>query len=168
MPTPTYTPLANITFSSSAASVTFSSISQAYRDLVLVVSTKWSVDNIGGVIRYEYNSDTDNANYTKVYMYGDGSSTYSGTQTTASFPNVGVFGYGSPAPLFMIKSDILDYSAIDKHKSYLNRVDYPGGQTNAMAMRWANSAAISSIAVKSSGGASFASGSTFALYGIAA
>jgi hypothetical protein len=50
-----YTALANVTLGSSAASVTFSSISQSYRDLVLVITaTTSAVDN--AFIRF--NSDS--------------------------------------------------------------------------------------------------------------
>jgi hypothetical protein len=168
MPTPTYTPLANITLTGSASTITFSSISQSYKDLVIVIAAAQITANNGLTVRYEFNSDTNNSNYTKAYMYGDGSSYYSGTQTTASFPNAGFFGYGDPAPLFSIKTDIADYSATDKHKAYVNRVDLSasGNQSNAMVMRWANTSAITSIAIKFS--TSVITGSTFALYGIAA
>jgi len=49
-----YVPLANLTLGSSAASVTFSSISQAYKDLVLVIEATTSALDVA-IIRF--NSD---------------------------------------------------------------------------------------------------------------
>lgn len=164
MGTPTYTPLASLTLSASAASVTFSSISQAYRDLVLVVTGTWPV-NSSAQMRFEFNTDTTSTNYYRVSMYGDGSTAYSASSNGNSFPGSS-WGYGSPAPLWQVVANFQDYSASDKHKSYLVRTDDAANQVSANALRWANTAAISSLSVKA--GLNFQAGSSFALYGIAA
>ena len=59
----TYTPLATSTLGSAAASVTFSSISGSYTDLVLVISCAQSA--AGGGLRFQFNSDTG-GNYSTV------------------------------------------------------------------------------------------------------
>ncbi len=164
MPTPTYTPMANITLSSSAASVTFSSISQAYRDLVLVVQVKAS----GGIADafIKFNSDSTSANYPAVYAQGYGSGTYSGTAT-----NAGIKLYQAaniPTTEFVQANlSIMDYSASDKHKTTLTRANFVSDGTIMQADRWANTAAITTFSISTPYN-SFASGSTFALYGIAA
>jgi hypothetical protein len=61
----------------------------------------------------------------------------------------------------------MDYSATNKHKSVVTRNDHPS-HTQAQANRWANTAAITSISIAVRGGSSFASGSTFSLYGVIA
>jgi len=163
MPTPTYTPLANLTLSGSAASVTFSSISQAYRDLVLVVTgtSAASFANCQIVL----NSDAG-TNYSTVYMNGDGSTAASGATLSTSK------GWLQQNPTFItttptsVIASIVDYSASDKHKSWLSRTDRADGRTSALAGRWANTAAITSLQVKLDG-QSLAAGSTFALFGIA-
>lgn len=162
MPTPTYTPLANITLGSSAASVTFSSISQAYRDLVLVSNILGATADANLFLRF--NGDTG-TNYSFVQMYGSGSS----TGTSAATLTQVVSGItASTTQRATATHSLIDYSATDKHKSLLNRSDsaqYVG--TFAIATRWANTAAITSIQAFTSSDA-FAAGSTFALYGIAA
>lgn len=156
MPSATYTPLANITLGSSAASVTFSSISQAYRDLVLVCAGT-SASNSNWQLRL--NSDT--ANYSTVYMLGAGSgSGSSGTDTL-------LLGGGIGTSLSQSTFQIMDYSATDKHKTVLNRTDKVDDATYAWANRWASTSAVTSVLVRCANGANFSTGSTFALYGIA-
>ena len=159
MGTPTYTALANLTLSSSAASVTFSSISQAYRDLVVVINGTTSAN---ASILFTYNSDTTATNYNWVTMFGTGTSAVSSSGNSNN--NIGNM-YTS---LTTSRVQIMDYSATDKHKSALTRVDNAGIITTAIASRWSNTAAITTLGLTLSTGGSFASGSSFALYGIAA
>ncbi len=156
MGTPTYTPLANLTLGSSAASVTFSSISQAYRDLVLVVNG--SLTSPGNLVNMTFNSDTTTTNYSWVYILGDGSS-----PTSAS---VNTYQLLVMATNSQVNLSIMDYSASDKHKSSLSRISTADTNVQARAMRWANTAAITSIALTANA-TTFASGSTFSLFGIA-
>jgi len=162
MPTPTYTPLANITLGSTVTSVTFSSISQAYRDLVLVCDLKGTVliD-----IRLRLNSDTG-ANYSYVYAYGDGSSNASGSYSGDTQMSLDFISYATSTNAHISKAEIMDYSATDKHKTVLVRGN-SGAGVDMSAQRWANTAAVTTAQVRPSSG-SFAVGSTFALYGIAA
>jgi hypothetical protein len=162
MPTPTYTPLANITLSSSAASVTFSSISQAYRDLVLVCVS--SVNYSGGSTEITLNGSGSGYNY--IYMSGNGSTT-----STSSSTNQGAIGttgqfspYTANEPL-QTTVQIMDYSVTDKHKPILLRQGPASRGVTVSATRWANTAAVTSITFASSG---LLAGSSFALYGIAA
>jgi hypothetical protein len=60
----------------------------------------------------------------------------------------------------------MDYSATDKHKTVLIRQNSVADSAFAMGARWANTAAITSIQL-SLGAATFSTGTTFALYGIA-
>jgi hypothetical protein len=157
MPTPTYTALANITLGSSASSVTFSSIPATYRDLVVVVDGTISAGG-GELVFVNFNGDTTSGNYSAVTAVGDGSAASSGTSPRR-------FGLHYPARSSTIAS-IMDYSATDKHKTYLSR---SGSAANALEMdagRWANTAAITSVKILVDANA-FASGTSFALYGIA-
>ena len=84
MPTATYDLISNTTLSSAQASVTISSISGSYRDLVLVVE---GVASSGDFYpRLRFNSDTGN-NYNFVNAGGDGVSTSSnfGRKTKLQF-----------------------------------------------------------------------------------
>ena len=160
-----WTPLANLTLAANQTSVTFSSISGSYRDLMLVVSAKWSVTNSSTAPSIEFNSDTTDANYWFVDMNGNGSTTSSVANNWRGINSNG-FGFGNPAPQFQIVCQFLDYSATDKHKVYLNRINDASFLSTASAARWANTAAITSLTFKAA--LAFAAGSTFALYGVSA
>jgi hypothetical protein len=154
-----YTPLANITLSTTASSVTFSSISGAYRDLVLIASP---VDYSGfATANLRINGDTG-TNYPWVRMQGDGSSATSSSGTASSIAS-GAYVVSSTERM-VARFEFLDYSATDKHKAVLTRGDNGSYLTVAYAQRWANTAAITSIELFSS----FGIGSTFALYGVSA
>lgn len=158
-----YVPLANITLGSSAASVTFSSISQAYRDLVFVVNATASSGTPN--LAFQFNGDTA-SNYTVVTMEGTGSVTSSASGSLA----FGVTGVNSPDLSTTIGSSIIqvmDYTATDKHKTSLGRGNNTANGVTAAATRWANTAAITSVLLKPNS-STFAAGSTFALYGVSA
>lgn len=162
MPTPTYTPLANITLGSSAASVTFSSISQLYRDLVLVYNGNLSAD---AYFWLRFNGDTG-SNYNLVTAVGDGSSTSSSADTNNGWLAVGLY-VGSPSSKSIMRMNFMDYSATDKHKSSLIRYETITGGTSMMAGRWASTSAITSILIQAQT-TTFVAGTTMALYGVAA
>jgi hypothetical protein len=155
MPTPTYTPLATVTLGSSAASVTFSSIPATYRDLICIVN---HTKNTLTTFTIRFNGDNTSGNYTSVYMVGDGSSAISGTETGFTF------AYSS-TPISNQICQVMDYSATDKHKTMLLRHSDSSRQAATYAARWANTAAITSMAFAPSSG-TFDSGSTFSLYAV--
>ena len=158
MPTPTYDLIASNVLTSSAASVTFSSIPATYRDLVLVAD---ALSTSSTALEIEFNSDSGN-NYYIVQMHGDGSSAASGTETWSAFyPYAGVTNTNR----MLAVVQIMDYSATDKHKSILARSNRADQRVAANAGRWANTNAITSIKLTASGH-SLASGTTFYLYGI--
>jgi hypothetical protein len=158
MPTATYTPLANITLGSTATSVTFSSISGAYRDLVLVLAGTTSVDTF---IVIRFNSDSG-SNYSYVQMFASTSGNGSVTGTTTSLQSA-VLRTAVSQNLIQI----MDYSATDKHKTVLIRRGQPASDTVAAAERWANTSAITNISLVTNAG-TYNSGTSFALYGIVA
>ena len=158
-----YTALANVTLGSTAASVTFSSISQSYRDLVLVIQATTSPSGDNTIIRF--NSDSGN-NYNIVMMSGDGSTTTSQASSNQTSGYLAYSGATDPTLLTNDLINIMDYSATDKHKSFLVRDNNPYA-TQALAQRWASTAAITSILVKPNTDI-WKIGSTFALYGVSA
>lgn len=155
-----YVALANVTLGATAGSVTFSSISQAYRDLVLVINAPMSSSGVFGYLRF--NGDSGN-NYSAVRMFGSGSSTGSDTGLIgASAINFSEFYVEQNINTV----NIMDYSATDKHKTVLSRGNAPANYVFGIAGRWANTAAITSLTVSTSS-STWAAGGTFALYGIA-
>lgn len=109
--------------------------------------------------RIRLNADTG-ANYYEVYMEGTGSATGSQSNSGSYFSTwwTGAYEQGI--------INLMDYSATDKHKSVLMRYGQSSGGVNAWASRWANTAAVTQIQLYTT--STFAAGSTFALYGIAA
>ena len=158
----TYDLLDSTTLASSASSVTFSSISQDYRDLILVVEGNGtnSVD-----FNFRLNSDTG-SNYAYVRMRGNGSTAASSSNSSSTF--IGAIVTGADATnRGMAVFQVLDYSATDKHKTALLRVDNAGLNTAAAAGRWASTSAVTSITAITFTN-QFASGMSLYLYGIAA
>ena len=159
MPTPTYTPLANITLGSSAATVTFGSIPATYRDLIIVSNLLNTTDAVDGTIYF--NGDTTAANYTRVFMYallGAGSALSATGNNQSIIPRIAV---GS------LVAHVMDYSVTDKHKTTLLRSDQAGYLSYTQASRWANTAAVNTIRIAPASG-SFAIGFTASLYGVIA
>lgn len=157
-----YVPLANLTLTSSATSVTFSSISQAYRDLVVVVTAAKSGGNDAVTMQLNGSSSTI---YSGVYMRGNGSSAASSTSgENDRFNFSGGLGFLNTDGYNAV-INIIDYSVTDKHKTVLCRADNAGLGTVATTARFQSTTAITSLSIFSS--TAMTSG-TFALYGIAA
>lgn len=159
MPTSTYIALATYTSDGTESSLSFGSIPGSYRDLVLVVSgTASTATQIFGRL----NSDTG-SNYSNVYMRGYSSGTQSASATQSYFQGTHL---GSSATQFIMQ--VMDYSATDKHKTILTRLDRDGAtQTFAFAERWASTSAVTSIDLTLNSG-TLSSGTTLSLFGIEA
>lgn len=161
----TYESLANVTLASTATSVTFSSISQNYTDLIIVCQVQSSGGNTN--VTCQFNSDTG-TNYSTTVLYGTGGSAastrlsnesiiradYQATVTTTTWNNDYIY--------------IQNYSNTTTYKTALCRGNNSAQGVDATVGLWRSTAAISTVAVKSINANSFAAGSTFALYGIKA
>lgn len=153
MGTPTYTALANVTLSSASSSVTFSSISQAYRDLILVGSGTF---NDNAIVKISFGST-----FTGVRAYG-----YSGTTFSNGLPDSSAFWLpvGTSLNNFQFQLQIFDY-AESKDKVAVCRA----GNTVSSGLatyKAATSSAVTSISITQNSMWQFEAGSTFALYGI--
>lgn len=155
MATPTYIPLQTTTLGSSASSITFASIPNSYRDLVLIISGGSS--GALNTFKFDFNNDTGNKSIVIMRAYSGNIDSY-----TAS--NLYTITDGSN---YHSVIQIMDYSATDKNKNVLIH-DTLMGQTRTYlnAGRWASNAAITSIKL-SEAGQTWDAGTTFSLYGIA-
>lgn len=154
-------PLATTTLASSSATVSFSSISGAYRDLRLVVDMPTTPNSYA---YFQLNNDTG-ANYNWVMMGGNGSSAFS---VSGANDTKHQFTWDYSNGKMWATVDFQDYSVTDKHKTSLvrgNGTDY--GVTTAWAQRWASTSAITSIKIYFASG-NIQAGSTFSLYGVSA
>jgi hypothetical protein len=165
MPTNTYTALATVTLGGTDSEIVFASIPNTYKDLILIINGKASVPGADSAVM-RFNSDTG-SNYSNVRMVGTGSAATSYSDT-AAFGYVGVIT-NSTNP-FSIITQIMDYSATDKHKTFLSRSGQDNGWASAFAARWANTAAITSVSVLVPTGSTwtYQAGTTFSLYGVIA
>lgn len=152
-------PIGTIKLTSAQTDVTLAGLPQNYRDLRIVV-TGWGSAEIN--IGIKVNNDSG-SNYSQVNMraYGAGSvASSSGTGSSISsnystglvVGNIGLNIY-----------DIFDYSQTNKHKSMLIQANHQG-EMDAIAGRWASTAAITSVTITSA----FSAGSTFEVFGVSA
>jgi hypothetical protein len=157
-----YVPLANLTLGANASTVTFSSISQSYRDLVFVLVCTTTGTAFS---RMRINGDTS-GNYSYVTMAGTGSNAQSAQANGANNFPLPVTSTMESGVNWQNIIQLFDYTQTNKGKTGLQRADNSSVVTTAGAIRWGNSSAITSVEF-SGNNQPFAAGSTFALYGIA-
>jgi len=162
----TYDKIATTTLGSAAADVTFSSISGAYTDLVVVMNIFTSAD--GSTPQFQFNTDTG-SNYSTTFLEGSGSTATSSrqsSQTDIQFSfNVGG-NSTNPQPII---ANINNYSNTTTYKTVIGRYNSASGGTypgvGAIVGLWRSTSAITAIKIFPGSG-NFNSGSTFTLYGI--
>lgn len=164
---PTYEPIATTTLGSDSASVTFSSISGAYTDLI-IVSSILGVTSTSFSPRVQFNSDTG-SNYSSTILYGTGSSASSLRTIDASFIYLGhITGYATTGQPIICITQIQNYSNATTYKTLLSRGNNASTDVSAIVGLWRNTAAINAVNIQFQSGTDLKSGSTFTLYGIAA
>ena len=155
----TYVSIASNTLSSSAASVTFSSIPGTYTDLVVVVAGTFTTGSTNNV-NFQFNGDTA-SNYSFLRLLGSGSAASSYRVSDVQID----IGLLSSTAQSNTVANIQNYSNTTTYKTAIGRGD-TSEYAQASLGAWRNTAAITSVTILSA--ATFASGSTFSLYGIAA
>jgi hypothetical protein len=157
----TYEPIATTTLGSAAASVTFSSISGSYTDLVIIATLQTS-NTVNMNIRF--NSDSG-SNYSNTSLAGNGTVAASGRDTNATESKIDYYAAASnTAKQYII--NIPSYANTSVYKNHLTRGSLPSGEAVAMVGLWRNTNAITSITILPGNG-NMNTGSTFTLYGIA-
>lgn len=159
----TYESIATTTLSSTASSVTFSSISGSYTDLVLVITQTATTTNNHGI---RFNNDTG-FNYSTTLVYGDGSSAGSERKATSGGGSQN-FIYTNNGGVTAISTSIIqimNYSNATTNKTVISRWSQSSVGAAAFAGLWQNTAAINRVDYVTAAG-NINSGSTFTLYGI--
>ena len=160
----TYEPIATTTTSGSAASVTFSSISSAYTDLVIIVNAGGSTN---ADLQMQFNSDTG-TNYSRTVLSGNGTAASSGRQTSVAYIRVDNLGYlNTTFPAFTGIINIMNYSNTTTFKTAISRTNNASTGVDASVGLWRSTAAITSIVLYPDTG-TLTNASTFTLYGIKA
>ncbi len=164
MPT-TYEPIATTTLGSAQSSVTFSSISGSFTDLVLICNV--AISSGTGNSKLQFNSDTA-SNYSQTSLEGTGSSAVSGRYSNQS--QIYLEGSGFLNTTFQnIKIiQVMNYANATTNKTVLVRNGGAGAGVDAIVGLWRKTPeAITSLKIETTA-STFVSGSTFTLYGIKA
>ena len=155
----TYTPIATNTLGSATSTVTFSTISGSYTDLVLVISGSSSGGNAD--VRLTFNGAS--TGFSDTNLYGSGSA--AGTQRRSNNSRIqDILIYSTESNAII---QIMNYSNSTTYKTVLARYNVTGSEVGATVGLWQSTSAITSITLVA-GTVNFATGSTFTLYGIAA
>ena len=156
----TYEPIATNTLGSAVASVTFSSISSAYTDLVLIVAAKTGTAQSHSI---QFNGDTA-TNYSDTYLYGDGTSAGSARDSgQTGIKAIGRIGTAISTTII----NMFNYTNATTYKTVTARGSDAGSLAIATVGLWRSTAAITSLTI-AIGTGTYDVGSTFTLYGIKA
>ena len=166
----TYTLISSNVLSSSAASVTFSSIPSTYTDLVLRVSARTDRGSTFNTVLVEFNNNTSNYSFTT--LTGQGSTVSSTRASSVGYSNFGVisgdtntantFGSGELYLPSYTASQNKPFSAFTVNESNATTIINQGVYANL----WQNTSAITQIKLTPDPATNFISGSSFYLYGI--
>jgi hypothetical protein len=158
----TYTPLSTTTLGSAQTTVSFSSISSAYTDLILVCTGS---ANVGSnlTVRVGNASVDTGSNYSSTYLGGDGSAAFSGRQSSQTASLIGAVYTGLGINIINFQN----YANTTTNKTFLSRLSFAGSAVAAYVGLWRSTSAINIITLSLGGTNTFSTGSTFTLYGIA-
>lgn len=178
MPINTYVPIANITLTSAASSVTFSSINSSYTDLVIVCSQKGTASGTYSVVRVGNSSVDTSSNYSETWVYGRYNSAVAANNDKASeryTSQTAWYGTGgstipNSSSVFNVNIlQIMNYSNTTTYKTMISKSDSVGSDNYLGASRsvhlWRSTSAINTLTISISSG-NFDVGSTFSIYGI--
>jgi len=163
--------LGTVVLSSTASSVTFSSIPATYTHLQMRLMARISRSGESNdFFTIQYNGDTG-ANYTWHALESSGAAVYAESGGATSSPRYGdVTATTATAGLFGVGVvDILDYANTNKYKTlrtFTGRDQNGSGWVWVGSGAWLNTSAITSVLFKPTFGTDFQAGSTFALYGV--
>jgi hypothetical protein len=154
----TYTPIATTTLGSAQATVTFSSISQSYTDLVVVINGAASTEASDTM---QFNSDTG-SNYSYTELDGAPGSGRASNRTACYLGNTYTDQYVKVI-------NIMNYSNSTTYKTVLSRSNYQAGTyaVSAWVSLWRNTNSITQLVIGPNSG-TMNTGTTVSLYGIAA
>jgi hypothetical protein len=162
--TGTYTLIASTTIGTATGTVTFSSIPATYTDLVLVIQYQSAANCVANIT---FNNDTG-SNYSTTYLSGNGTTAASARGSNETSIGTVYTGASFNGKLGQVTIQVQDYSNATTYKTAINRTSSAGGEATATVGLWRSTAAINRVDVTGTSGATFASGSTFKLYGIEA
>lgn len=160
----TYTPIATYNGTGSSNQITFSVIPSTYTDLVLIANAQ---STSGARQMYlTFNSDTG-SNYSRTIISGTGSTAVSARNSNASQTYLDYYGIVEATSPCIHISNIMNYANTATYKTMLTRANDSASGVDAICHLWRSTSAINRIDIYLDA-VSFATGSTFTLYGIKA
>lgn len=165
----TYEPIATYTLASDTTTTTFSSISNTYTDLILVLANI-QTDAAGSsynAIRLSINGDTSTL-YSYTSLNGDGSAASSNRDTGNGYIYTGFAPQASSTDKANSILHFMNANNTTTYKTVLARNNSAAFGTQARVHLYRSTSAISSISVTWDGTTKYKSGCTFTLYGIKA
>ena len=165
----TYEPIGTTTVGTATTSVTFSSISQAYTDLVAVVQHKSVATVCGLVCQVGAGTIITTADYSINAVLGDSSTAFSAKDTNRSNMSFSRGNGDDNSHWQFTKINFMNYTNTTTNKSVLYRLANAAQESEAGINTLRNTTNINIITFALTGsGLQFAVGSTFTLYGIKA
>jgi len=166
-------PIFTQTASGSSATISFNNIPQTFTDLQLLVSARSEIGTPDNVVVLQFNLDSTSALYSDTRVYGTGASTASDRATSTSYMRPAhAMGAGSTANTATnCEIYIPNYTNAIFKSVESNYVTEQNAASTAtfqvmVAGLWRNTAAITSLQLKTLDGQNFTNISTFTLYGI--
>lgn len=161
----TYDPIATYTFPSAASSYTFTSISQAYTDLICVIYMQPNTTNYDVRVGASNTIDTGST-YNSVRIYGNGTSVGTDGQNNN---NTGVLGNVSNNTTYptQIMIHFQSYTSTTLGKGCISTFSNPLQYTFYNTGLWRSASAINCLRLHSTSAQNISAGTTITLYGIA-
>lgn len=163
----TYEPIATTTLTSVTSSVSFTSISGSYTDIVLVFGYKSNTTNYP-TLSLKFNGSS--TGYSGTQLSGNGTSAASYRNTSASSISI-ARAVGTPSTVggtATIIINVMNYSNTTTYKTVIARASAAETGTEADVGLWQSTSAINQIDITTATSNDFASGSVITLYGIKA
>ena len=157
----TYTPIFTTTLSSTASSVTFSSIPSTYTDLILVCNPL----STSGDTYIQFNGDTG-TNYSETNLYANTSAAGSTRTTSSNYIYLDWQATSTTTGATNYIIHIMNYSNTTTYKTTLGRGNQASAGVDAIVGLWRSTSAINSIKITAVG--TLQIGTTYSLYGITA
>jgi len=167
----TYKWIASVSLSSGASSISFTSIPQTYKHLVLKLAGKTNINGDGDGVRLTINGTDINPTGYGVRLFGNGSSSWSGG-SNLNYVYVGGNGSGTLPTMFSSAEYVFPNYTSSAIKSILSESASEKNGSTALYMHSVSqhptTSGITSISIGNfdSGGSQFMAGSTAYLYGI--
>ena len=166
----TYTPIASFTVSTAQASYTFTSVSGAFTDLVLIVNGQTSVNDREIRMQVGNGSADTGSNYSWTNILGYSGGAISQRGSSVAYCQISASSSNTVPGTYI--AHLMNYANTTTYKTVLSRGNNVGttSVTDSHVSLWRSTVAINTVKVfpTTSGTPDFSVGTTLALYGITA